>query len=241
MSVLLLVLSASIACAQDENPWNYDLSASLWTGNTAVEVLPTGGGDPIKVELPDFLDNFQLGFVLRGEARRGKFGMLLDVGYIELTASDSPSNPDIDDIDVDVNSTLINLSGIFRLHGADKFSLDVLPGIQYYNGDSDVTIQGTNPSMTSGNRSFWDPVLGLRVRTKLLNKIGINAYGNVGGFGLSSQTTAQVAAVIGYDLFEFLQVQAGVRIVSWEFDESEDQDLLSQRISGLTFGLMLSL
>ncbi len=239
--VLVFVLANHAAFGQEEEKWQYDLSASLWTGNTGVEVLPQGATDPVKIELPDFLDNFQLGLVLRGEARLRKLGVMLDVGYIELTASDQPASPDIDRISVDVNSTLINLSGIFRLHGGDIVTLEALPGVQFYNGNSDITTSGTVSGVSSTSRSFWDPILGLRARARVFGKLHASAYGNIGGFGASSQTTSQLALGLRYRLLEIVSVHAGYRLVKWEFDEGAEDILRSQRISGLTFGLMLTL
>ncbi|MEM9324365.1 MAG: hypothetical protein AAGA85_01860 [Bacteroidota bacterium] len=237
---LTLAFFVAVEGFSQEEDWEYEISASLWTGNTGVEVLPLDFSRAVDIDLPDFLDNYQLGFLLRGEAVKERFGVLLDVGYIQLSASDEPEVPNVDRVSVDVNSTLVTLSGIFRIHGSDKFRLDALPGIQYYHSDSEIAVQGSMSGTASSNRSNWDPILGLRAKYVVFSKLDLGLFGSIGGFGASSQSTTQFGATAGYRLLELFSVHLGYRLIDWDFDEVEERRLISQNISGVLVGFKLS-
>ncbi len=69
------------------------------------------------------------------------------------------------------------------------------------------------------NRTWADPVIGARGRAQFGDGFFLNVYGDVGGFGVSSDLTWQAYGGLGYQVNDWFSAQAGYRYLLEDFDD----------------------
>ncbi len=88
-ALLIAFLSAAPACAQDSK-WTYDLSMNLWFSDTAVTTDTPRGQVDANLSFSDAIQDLDFAFMGTAEARNGRWGIIGDLLYFNLTA-DGPT------------------------------------------------------------------------------------------------------------------------------------------------------
>ena len=81
----LLSLVAAPLQAETDNDWQFSAKAYLWAADIGGK---TGAGDSLDVSFSDVFDNLETGFMGAFEARKGKWLVLTDLIYLDVSASD---------------------------------------------------------------------------------------------------------------------------------------------------------
>ena len=175
--------------ANKANPWQFGVSIYGYfpdiTGNAA---FSTDSGNDFEVDFDDILDSLQFALMGTLDVRKGSWGILTDVIYMDAgnsasaTAEGSIGNPpepvDVTgDIKVDLQSWVWTLTGYFRAIDSKGASLDILAGGRYLNVTQKVDWEFTS---NVGNVPFsermgdaetsltnWDVIFGFRGRFAL--------------------------------------------------------------------------
>jgi hypothetical protein len=86
-----------------------------------------------------------------------------------------------------------------------------------------VTGQPVGFSLTSSRSLGWvDPVIGFAMNYRINEKWFINAYGDIGGFGVSSKITTQGEIAVGYNWTPSVSTSVGFRALYDDYQHNND-------------------
>jgi opacity protein-like surface antigen len=239
-----LVLAASLAlaaaplAAQDSKPpatsetaapkWQFELTPYLWmagiSGDIKIGRLPS---QEVSASFGDILDHLTFAIMGTGEVRRGRFGLLADAVYMNLSQNDTTAPPGFSGTDVNVKQGLYTFGAIFRATRG-KIPLDVVAGGRYANLTSTLTLAaGTLPERSgAASEGWWAPFIGVRVLVPLSRKWELAGYGDYGGFDGNANTQWQLIGGINYNISKLVVAKLGYRYIGLEYIKNElNQDL----------------
>ena len=90
-------------------------------------------------------------------------------------------------------------------------AVDVLAGGRYVDLDSGITVE--NALDVDRSQDWLDPFVGGRLTVNLIDRLSVSVRGDIGGFGVGSHFTWNMAAILRYQVSP--RVSAGVGYTSW--------------------------
>jgi hypothetical protein len=180
----------------------------------------------------DVFSNLNWGAMGLFELNNGKFGVMVDLTYMNLEASRDG-----------VIDTIGGHQGAYQAN----VLLRVQEHAEAYAGvrvsDLGARISGTGPlgepRSASRNESWVDPVIGMRVNLPLSRAIDFTLVADVGGFGIGSDLTFQAWPTFGIRLSDSIRAKLGYRAIYADYQtgtgaQSFTYDVLTH---GPTLGL----
>jgi hypothetical protein len=184
-AALVSSLLASLAHAESD-PWQFKVTPYLWLPSVNATLgfePPDSGGSTLDTDL---LKHLRAAFFMNAEARKGDWGLSIDLVYCDFSkASSRVTNivgPGIG-IEVPVNTgttaglsgTLVSPTGSYALMRSPNLSFDLLAGVRYTHISTTLdwsfaTSQPGLPGRTgsTGTRvDLWDGIVGLKGRIKI--------------------------------------------------------------------------
>jgi hypothetical protein len=227
-SALLLPLRASAQAAADK--WNFSLAPYLWLpgikGTLNYGPPSAGGATPnVSVDADKLLDAFDFGFMLEGEARKGRWLIGADAMYMKLSGAKSgirsvDFNPGPGPInisnttlsggaDVELKNTLFTLVGGYELLQQPRATLYAIGGLRYVgieattNWNLSAAITGpagsgqtfTRTGSVTKSENIVDAIIGVRGRINLGGSNWFVPYHLDVGAGDSDQTYQAVLGI----------------------------------------------
>ena len=225
---------------QDEttdNGWQYKAMIYLWLPTINAET-PTG--DSLEIDLETLLKNLDGAAMLAFEGSKGRWTAHADLLYFGISDDDTnditiPLGPiNIEktiDVDVEMSSWVVNLTGRYELLETDSSHVALLAGARYFYLDLSLGIDVANPTVAellvgqtlSGSDDVWDAVVGITGEHQLKDKWKMNYKFDVGGGG--SDLTWEAVAAVSSD-YNWGELHMGYRYLHYDFDSSFD--LLSE-------------
>jgi opacity protein-like surface antigen len=238
LGALLLMLGtvaparAQSAASPSEN-WQFEFTPYLWAtgmkGDVQGRNLPKTSVDMSFTDIVDVLD---FGIMGAFEARKGRWGFLTDAIYMKVSDSATAIRTGAGPIgatltataDVTLKETLLSGAVAYRaLEG--KSPLDVIGGLRYVKieveGRIDASLFAQNGSVSrSGNKDWVDPYIGVRVQHPFAERWTLVGYADIGGFGVASDITWQVALGVNYEFSKTVSGKFGYRQLKWDYDKN---------------------
>ncbi len=217
--------------------WQYELTPYIW--GAAMKGDVQGGSLPkihTDVSFSDITDVLDFGLMGSFEARKGKFGLLFDAIYMDLSmggaASRTGPGPIGATVTANVNlgfkQTVLAAAVTYRTVEG-RSPVDVIGGLRYIKLEADAQIDAsffasffglTGRVARSGDVDWVDPYVGVRVRHALNDRWSLTGYGDIGGFGLGSDISWQVSAGANYDFTKSVSGMFGYRVFYADYDKS---------------------
>ena len=255
-ALLAASLLPAAAAADTQGDWEFGAAIYGWfpdiSGKTTF--APPGGDGDFTVGVGDILDNLQFTFQGSFDARKGRWGFLTDVIYMDLGKTQSGiRDGSIGDIELpievegsltfDMKSWIWTAAGYYRLVDQQNSSFDLLAGLRYIDVDQALSwrfsgevgqlpLPGRNGSTSVGG-SNWDAIIGLRGHFALGQESGwfIPYYADVGTG--DSDLTWQAMAGVGYT-FGWGELSGVWRVLS--YDQSSGHPIADMEFSGPAIG-----
>lgn len=222
MIAVLIALAAGPVFAEDTG-WSYRATGYLWLPDTRIGVDTPFGEVNGTLEIGDALEALDFAFMGSFEADRGKWSLIGDLVYFNLTASEqTPIGALFDSADVATRITALTGLAAYRVYEDDRFSLDMGGGFRAMWLDADVSLFAAGrPTRTSSTSDEWvDPILALRGRYDFNEKWFGSFYLDGGGFGVGSEHTFQAALGVGYNLNDKWSLSSGWRYLEFKRDKA---------------------
>jgi hypothetical protein len=130
---------------------------------------------------------------------------------------------------------IVDAAGFYQLGkwGQEKpVTLDALAGVRYWHVSDELTLKGPRGIINYNNSDstyLIDPIIGLRTKIYLTRKLSVSLHGDVGGFGVSdnsSDLTWQALGTLGYDFTRHFSLAVGYRALSTYQPDGKNMDLL---------------
>jgi hypothetical protein len=218
-SIGLAAPEAAEQLVSDE--WQFSLTPYLWALALDGDVTVKGVKSSPSVSFKDILENLDYALMVEGEARKGRIGVYANAIYASLSDKDETSGVRLR---VGADVAWAGAGAFYRL---GPWSLTSEPGssgpqevVDPYAG-ARVTYLSTELKVRDGgpqgeqDKTWVDPIFGLRTIWQLTPQWSVTALGDIGGFGAGSEFTWQAAGMVGYRFGLFgddnARVMAGYR------------------------------
>ncbi len=238
----LVFLAAPPAAA--EKKWDYTATLYGWLTDLSSTVETPIGEFETEVEFSEILESLDLAAFGAFEARKGRWALIADVAYADLTSDiDVPFDTLFGSGEVETQAVLLGGVATYALIDQSNLRFDVGSGIRYANIDVDTLLVGqeeTPNASFSFDGSWADFLIAARVKYFITDNLFTVALADVGGFGIgdSSDLTWQGSIGFGYRFNERWSTRTGYRYLSIkrEFGGAD----ITTEISGPLLGVQIS-
>lgn len=190
----------------------------------------------------DILQDLNVAVMAAGEVHYGRFALLQDFVYADLGMKGNLSGPFASKTDVDTTLFISTTALGYRALDRDGWLVEPYAGARYVSLETDVKVFGGGPaglaSAASSDLDWWDPVIGVRARAPITEKLSAGGFADIGGFGAGSKFTWEVFAGLDYAFTDRIGGTAGFRYLS--IDHEEDGTELNLDIYGPVLGITFS-
>ena len=239
---LLPISSLSALAATDQNDtWTFQLAPYAWLAgqNGTVATIPPLPPADIDIDFyDDIVGNINWALFLVGEARKGRFGIVADVAYVDIELEDPTPGPFFTLLTSRTESWIVSAAGLYRLAENQGTFLDLIGGVRYWSVDSTLTLQeGVLPSRSASNTEDWfDPIVGLKGLSPLGDsRFFVSGFLLLGGFGAGSDFMWDANLNLGYQWTETFSTVLGYRYMDVDYEDGSFLYDIAQ--DGLILGL----
>ena len=215
--------AAQVAGTQSDS-WQFEVTPYLFGAGMSGTAGVGAVSADIDVSFGDILENFDSGFMMMFEARKGPWGFGFDGIYFRLKDQKTSSwqgpggiGSVTGDLEDTMTEQVYQLAAMYRLSDA-AIKIDAIGAARYTQLDTDLNLVVTTGSLLPGgtrslsaSESWWDPVIGIRVIAPIAENWTFVGYADIGGFGVGSDITYQAIAGVNWQVSEMIAAKAGYR------------------------------
>ncbi len=222
LALSALAIGAAAPVAAEESGWSFGLTPYLWLSTIDGSMTGNGGQPdvPLQLSAQDVVSQLDFAMMLSGEARNGRYGLLVDFLYVDLdTSTPTPFGALWDEAKVDTRGMIGSAAFTYRVFQNRPSWIDLYAGVRVL--DLQVV----------------DPLVGARTHIDIMDGIGVSAAFDVGGFGVGTDLTWQVLGTVDYAFNDWIALRVGYRHMAINYSDGGDElDLnLSGPIIGTSF------
>lgn len=199
-----VALSPAPAAAQDA--WTFRVTPYLWlpTMNTETAI----GDGPEAESSVSVLEVLDFAALLAGEARKGRFTILGEFNYLDLS-QDSAGPGGLARAETGLDGVLASIMGGYAFASDDRLRVEGLAGARLWSLNASVDFATLPKASTS--ETWVDPVVGLRATYVLTDSISVQGLADIGGFGVGSAFQWEALARVSYAVSDHWSLAAGWR------------------------------
>jgi len=233
------LLAAGPALAQD-GPWTLEASLYAWVPGVSTSVDTRFGTVDADTSGSDAFADLDMAFMGTLQARKGKWGLIGDLLYADLSASQkSPFGLRFKDAEIGTKVAAFSGYATYRVFEENGVAVDVGGGFRAFGVDVDADLNSADarPGFSSSGSENWvDPLIAARVIAPVTDKWFVSAFADFGGTSASDQTW-QAFGSVGYKFSEHWSAQLGYRYMSIEkkIDGADTTIDLSGPLLGASF------
>ena len=210
LAISLLASPALHAQSAVDDRWHYEASPYVWAAG--IDGTNKIGGITTESANKDLFNGIDFGAAGTFEARRGRWGVLFDATYIELSDDASTSQGKVK---LKLTQQLYSLGGAWRaLEGPAP--IDLIAGVRY--NYLKPKIEGVTAGVERSYDSF-DPYVGVRGLYPLSNQWSLVGYVDVGTYG-GSDTAWQLIAGANYAIDANKSIKFGYRRLETKYSKN---------------------
>ena len=244
-------LSAMVWCSSTHaeskgaDKWHFQLAPYAWLAGQKGKVASLPPLPPADVDVDfydDIVGNIKGAIMLAGEARKGRFGVVMDVAYTDIEMEDpTPLGIFYSALTSRTKTWMVSGAGLYRLAEHENSFLDAIGGVRYWSIDSELTLKGPRFAFLSersvSNKEDWiDPIIGVKGLTPIGDsKFFVSGAFVIGGFGVGSDFMWDALINFGYQWTKGFSTTIGYRYL--DVDYEDDGYLYDVAQDGLILGL----
>jgi hypothetical protein len=247
--------------------WEFDLIPYFWMAGLSGDMTVKGVPVHVSESFSDIWSNLDFGAQMHMEGRKDRWGLFLDVTYLNLSSSGEAkrvrTGPGGElqltteiQADVSIKEWLVEFGGTYNVArwplGAEgtAVGLDILGGGRIWSVDTDIDA-GVKQSLgdfgrylypsISANKSWIDPFVGARLLFDLPKNFFVALRGDVGGFDVGSKISFNMSGYVGYNISRVVSLLAGYRAlyVDYESGSGTDKFVFNAWMYGPAIGMMV--
>jgi len=219
---ILWVLALSIPTAwasetedSSSEEWSFTVTPYVWAislkGSAAP--LPPFPAEDFEASFGDIWKDLNLGFFGVAELRKGKFGIISDVIWADISMDAAPVGGLVE---IDSTSVIASLLGAYRVLEEERGWLDLVVGARGYYIDTGLDVGPGGIFLTNDHTEGWvDAMGGIRARIEL--GMGFHAAALLLGGGGGSSSAADIMGRIGYTFTKHWSAFAGYRFLKIDY------------------------
>ena len=237
LTLTLVVFSRTDAFAQDaktstKSEWSYLVEPYVlfpnMNGTVGLADLPEA---EIDADTNEIFGHLKMGAMLYAEASNDLWAIGSDLIYMEL-AQGVKSGFAVESGEVTAKQFAWEVSGLRKVNPWLEFGVGGI--LNSVNSGVDINLMmlgGTSLNKTKEMTKTWfDPMLIARIKSRDVEKIIYQFRGEIGGFGIGSDLAWQMQAVLGYRFSKLFSITGGYRIISLDYETGSGQDYFHYNI-----------
>ena len=199
--------------------WRFSVMPYVWASGMSGTIRPFTGAPEVSFSrsFSDVLDDLDAAFFLSFGAQKDRFVILGDASRV--VTSKQGRLPNGLPAQGGMKQTTLTLAGGYRAYAEADLMVDVFAGVRSFRLEADVQVAGGAIS-ASPQKNFTDPIIGGRATFLLSPRWSAIFYGDIGGFGVGSDTTVVISALFNYALSEQLFLSGGYRAMNIDYDDA---------------------
>lgn len=238
----LFLVSSSFSFAADSgDSWHFQVATYAWLSGQEGTVATLPGLPPADIDISytdDIADNINGALTLVGEARKGPFGITMDVNYSDIESDSATLGQYFTTLTSQTKTWIVSTAAFYRFFESERAFLDGLGGVRYWSVDQELALSG-GPLGTYGidNREDWfDPIIGLKGLSMLgASKFFVSGFFIIGGFDVGSNFMWDGNLNLGYQWTKTFSTTIGYRYLDVDYDNDDYLYDVSQ--DGIMLGL----
>lgn len=213
-----LFMAAAVVATQasaQQSDWSYEATIYLFTPETDI----SSGSLDATLSFSDALDNLDFAFMGAIAATNGRWSLLADYNYTNLSFSNTLSGPAGADLDVSDKTQFLTAMAGYRVYEDPTVSVDLTGGLRWFDTETEFDLsppRGPGRSTTADD-DWVDPLIGARARFVLSDRWTSTAIVDYGGFRSGSETW-QVLVTADYSLNDRWVLRGGYRYITFDHD-----------------------
>jgi hypothetical protein len=216
----LAVLIAGPAAAQDPG-WTFQGSLYAWVPSLSATIVTPFGDLETESNGSGALSALDMAFMGTLEARKGKWGFIGDLLYVDLSSdTDAPFGLRFEGSTLETKTTAFSGYALYRTYETDRAIVDAGAGFRAFDVGLDLGLQSADsrPSYGASESETWVvPIVAVRMILPLSESWFATAFAD-GGMTSSDTSTWQVFGSVGYRFNERWSTQFGWRYMDIEKD-----------------------
>ena len=240
LGVCLMPTAVSAQVADWTQGWSGQATLYGWFPTITGAQEGRDGSPIVDLDAEGVLEALDMAFMGAAELRNGRFGLLLDVVYADLSEDGNgrfPERPNAIRTEVGTKLTMFTLASAYRAYEADQTFVDVYAGARWY--DVDLSFDARNPRFQlsrDASVDWVDPIVGVRGAVALSERWTLSGFTDVGGFDGSSDLSWEVYGGANYAFAERWAGTIGYRYMSILYEASE-RATLDIEVQGPVLGI----
>lgn len=229
------------AVEEEASRWTFHAAIYLWA--TAIEGDIAAGGTTTSIDVPfsELFDDLTGAFMGRFGARKGKWGILVDIIWSRI--EDSTTGPVGGTISAEMAMFIGELTGsytILEVLESDepekgRFTLDAYAGARVYSVEVELTTTLASPEQSE---TWVDPIVGFDARFRT-HKWLFLGRADIGGFEISSEMAWSVTLGVAFQCSKLIWLSAGYRWLDVDF-ESGGTGFTDVQLAGPFFAMVFT-
>jgi len=202
--------------------WEFRLGLPGWISGIEGDVGVFGAVSAIDVPFDDIVSNLDMVAAANFEARKGRWGLLTGLAYMELSGAAGTPGPLINNVTLEMSQLMIDAAVSYALVDGASCRVELLGGARYNPIDLGLNITSPLPVLNrdiSGDKGWVDPYVGFLTRAKLAEPLTLVLKGDIGGFGVSSDITWQAYAGLEYQISKHMYAGLGYRALGVDYTD----------------------
>jgi hypothetical protein len=229
--------------SSDDSGWHFGLTPYIFLPSLSGTV--GARGHSIELGSGNFgtgaRDNFVIGFMAAVEARKGRFVILNDMVWANITSEKDTVGPLYATAKVGTKLFIIDPEAGYRFVNSEKGSVDVLAGVRVWSVEASLNATtGVLPGFDVSQRKTWAaPVIGVRGIANITPRFFLSGKFDIGGAGIGADLTTQLVAAAGWKFTKHFAMLGGYRWLQVDYDD-EEGFLFDTQMSGIMIGMKFS-
>lgn len=198
-----------------DSSWQFRVSPYVWlpsfSTSASVEGSPDAEGDTSLIDVLDFA------FMIHGEARKQRLGLLAEFNYLALSDDTTWGGADRFKAEASLTGVMGGAAASWRVLDHGRFAIDPLVGFRVWSIETEVDFDRLPTA--SKTATFVDPILGVRGGVRLSKRLSLQVLGEVGGFGAGSDLQYEAIGQVRYEFARLAGLSLGYRHLHLKFDD----------------------
>ncbi|CUH50077.1 outer membrane protein [Ruegeria atlantica] len=207
------------AAVAQQSDWSYEATIYLFMPETEVTQETARGTVDGTLSFSDALKNLDLAFMGVFGASNGRWSLLADYNYVDVSFSNDTPGPASSGLETSLTTQFFSGYVGYRAYTTDTSYVDLVGGFRWFRTQTDFAVlPGAAPGRSVNVDESWtDPVIGVRARVAFNDRWSGTGFFDYGGFSSDSETW-QVLLTADYEINDRWVIRGGYRYISFDHE-----------------------
>ncbi len=204
LTVIVSLMMSQITMAADSDDWDYMVEAYILATNIEGDLgIGRVANAEVDIDFIDILEALKLAGMFHAEAfHKNTWGLIFDYGFMKL--EDDKLLRFGGSIETEIRQGVMEMF-LARRFVLDKGHVDIFAGMRWWDNDIDADVNTVilpGSATINIDENWVDPVIGVRWFNPISDKWTLQLRGDIGGFGVASDSTWKIGAGAKYKIKE---------------------------------------